>query len=374
MKFLFVCGGTAGHINPALAIAGRLRELFSDAQFMFVGSGREMENRLIPAEGFELRNITMTGFSRSLSIAGLKKNINTVKNLVVSAGESRRILDEFKPDVVIGTGGYVCYPVITAAAKKGIPTVIHESNAVPGLTTKMVSGVADKVLVAFPGVQDRYKKPQNVVVTGTPVRGDFTTLSREAARKKLGILDDKPLVVSFWGSLGADGMNGKMADFIRLAASSDAFHHIHATGGGDAGVKKMRARLSERKIDNLPEWIDLRPYISNMGEVMTAADVVLCRSGASTLAELTALGRASILVPSPNVTNNHQEKNAREVEKAGGAAVITEAECTGESLYTAVLSLLGDRKRLDAMEKGAHRLGVADACEKIVETVLKLIN
>lgn len=374
MKFLFVCGGTAGHINPALAIAGRLRELFSDAQFMFVGSGREMENRLIPAEGYEIRNITMTGFSRSLSFAGLKKNIFTVKNLIVSAGESRRILNEFRPDVVIGTGGYVCYPVITAAAKKGIPTVIHESNAVPGLTTKMVSGVADKVLVAFPGVQQRYKKPQNVVVTGTPVRGDFSTLSREAARKKLGITDDKPLVVSFWGSLGADGMNGKMADFIRLAASSETFHHIHATGGGDAGVKKMRERLSDRRVESLPDWIDLRPYISNMGEVMTAADVVLCRSGASTLAELTALGRASVLVPSPNVTNNHQEKNAREVERAGGAVVITEAECTGESLYTTVLGLLSDRKRLEAMEKGAHRLGVSDACEKIVETVLNLIN
>lgn len=373
MRFLFACGGTAGHINPALAIAGRLRELMPDAEFLFIGTGREMEKRLIPAESFELRNITITGFARGFSPRDIKHNIITVRNLFISGKESEKILDEFKPDAVIGTGGYVCYPVLKSAAKRGIPTVMHESNAIPGLTTKMLSGIVDKVMVAFPDVSENYKRPERVVFTGTPVRGQFEAMTREEAKRRLGV-GAKPLVVSFWGSLGAEMMNGKMADFIKLNSKSGELWHIHATGGGKSGVTHMVERLSERGVYGLPAWEDLRPYIDNMGTVMTAADVVLCRAGASTLAELTNIGRAAILVPSPNVTNNHQEKNARQLEKAGAASVITEPECSGESLYNAVLGIIRDRKRLERMETASRRAGVPDALERITDIVLSMIN
>lgn len=374
MKFLFVCAGTAGHINPALAIAGKLREVYPDARFLFVGAGREMENRLIPAEGYELKNIKITGFARGFSGKNIKYNISTVKKVISSKKEAWDIIDSFKPDVVIGTGGYVCYPVIKAAAKRGIPTFLHESNVVPGLANKMLSGIVDNVMVAFPNVEDKYKKPEKVIVTGTPVRGDFLPVTKDEARRKLGISDNKPLVVSFWGSLGADEMNRMMADFIRLNSKSGEMHHIHATGNGHNGVARMNERLSERGLYGLPEWEDIRPYIDDMGIVMTAADLVLCRAGASTLAELTNVGRAAVLVPSPNVTNHQQEKNAREIENIGGAVVLTEAECSGEMLYNTVLGLIRDPDRIARMEKALKKIGQPEAREKILQVILSHIN
>jgi UDP-N-acetylglucosamine--N-acetylmuramyl-(pentapeptide) pyrophosphoryl-undecaprenol N-acetylglucosamine transferase len=344
-----------------------------DSEFLFVGTGREMENRLIPAEGYEIKNIKMSGFARGVKPKDFKHNLTTIHNLAESRKDSERIIDEFKPDAVIGTGGYVCYPVLKCAAKHGIPTFMHESNAIPGLTTKMLSGVVDKVMVAFPEVSSYYKKPENVVVTGTPVRGDFLPISRKEAKSRLGV-SGKPLVVSFWGSLGADGMNHKMADFIRLNSKSGAMWHIHATGNGENGVSRMIERLSECGVYGLPEWEDLRPYIDNMGLVMTAADIVICRAGASTLAEITKVGRASILVPSPNVTNNHQEKNARHLEKEGGAIVVTEDNSSGEQLYNTVIGLLREPNRLAQLEKNAAKLGEPEATKKIVDVILSNIN
>ncbi len=373
MRFLFACGGTAGHINPALAVASELRQMMPDAKFLFVGSGREMERRLVPAERFELVNITITGFARGARPRDFKHNINTIHNLSVSMREANKIIDNFRPDAVIGTGGYVCYPVLRSAAKHGIPTVMHESNAVPGLTTKVLSGVVDRMLVAFPSVSSYYKKPERVVVTGTPVRGDFRKISREQAKKRLGVVG-KPLVVSFWGSLGADGMNHMMADFIRLNSKSGAMWHIHATGNGQTGVSRMVERLNECGVYGLPDWEDLRAYIDNMGVVMAASDLVICRAGASTLAELTNMGRAAVLVPSPNVTNNHQVKNARELEKSGAAVVLTEENCSGQLIYNTAIGILRDRERLEFLEKNAAKLGQPEATSKIIGTILSLIN
>lgn len=372
MRFLLACAGTAGHINPALAIANRLREAYPDAEFLFVGSGRDLENRLIPSAGYTLRNITISGFYRGIKPRDIKHNLGTLKNLSVSKKECRDLLDAFAPDIAIGTGGYVCYPILKAAARRHIPTLIHESNAVPGLTTKMLSGTVDRVLAAFPSVKDHCKKPKRVVLTGTPVREDFLALSRERAKSKLG-LTGKPLVVSFWGSLGADNMNSMMAEFIRLNARSGLMRHIHATGSGETGLARMRERLSTLGVYGLPDWEDIRPYIDNMGTLMAAADLILCRSGASTLAELTALGRASILVPSPNVTGDQQTKNARELERVGAAVVIPENVCTGEQLYNTAVSLLRDRERLASLEREARSLGVTDATERILTVIRELL-
>ncbi len=373
MRFLFTCAGTAGHINPALAVAARLRELYPDAGFLFVGAGREMEKRLIPAAGFELKNITVTGIARGVRPSDIKHNIAAFKNISVSQKECREILEAFRPDAVMGTGGYVCYPVLSVAAKMGIPTLIHESNAAPGLTTKILSGAVDRVLAAFPSVRDGCKKPDRVVVTGTPIREDFFRYTREEARRRLG-LTGKPLLVSFWGSLGADNMNSKMAEFIRLNCRSGAMCHLHATGNGEAGVSRMVERLNSLGVYGLPDWVSLRPYIDDMGVVMTAADLILCRAGASTLAEITALGRAAILVPSPNVTGDQQTKNARAIEKAGGAVLEPEEGLTGEQLYNAAVGLVRDKKRREALERGSAKLGVRDASERIVGEILSMAN
>lgn len=373
MRFLLVCGGTAGHINPALAIAGELGKVLEGSEFLFVGSGRDMEKRLIPGAGYDLKNVTITGFSRGISPRHIKANFKMLKNLMVSAKESEEIINEFKPDAVIGTGGYVCYPVLKKAAQMGIPTVLHESNAVPGVTTKMLSGKVDKMMVAFPDVTKYYKKPENVVVTGTPVRQDFSALTKTQARAKLGI-DNRPLVVSFWGSLGASVMNGYMIDFVVENCKSGAFNHIHATGGGEAGLKKLKDALNDKGIINIPSNVDLRPYIDNMGTVMTAADIVMCRAGASTIAELTMMGKASILVPSPNVTNNHQEKNALAVQKSGGAKVFLEPECNGKIMYDAVSELTADKTALKKMNECAMRLGVKDSASRIADIIISLIN
>ena len=370
MRVIFTCGGTAGHINPALAIAGKIGEMYPDSEFLFIGSGRELENRLVPEAGYRIENLKVTGFSRKVSFDSIKKNVQMINNLRAAEKKCGKLFDDFRPDVVIGTGGYVCYPVITVASKRKIRSYIHESNAVPGLTTKMVAGKVEKIFVAFPGLEGNYKYPEKVVATGIPVRPGFGRLSKEEAKKELGISEDKPLTVSFWGSLGAARMNEIMADFIEKNYKSRSFYHIHATGGGQKGLEHMLTELAERKALGLDEaGIDLRAYIDDMDKVMTAADLVLCRAGASTIGELTYLGKPSILVPSPNVTNNHQEKNARVIEKLGGAKVILDSQCTGEVLYNDVLELIKDKKALETMGSAAAKAGVKDSAGMIVKLI-----
>ncbi|MEF9972188.1 MAG: UDP-N-acetylglucosamine--N-acetylmuramyl-(pentapeptide) pyrophosphoryl-undecaprenol N-acetylglucosamine transferase, partial [Oscillospiraceae bacterium] len=248
MKFLFTCGGTAGHINPALGIAQRLKALMPDSEFLFVGAQGHMETELVPREGFNIKTVTITNISRSLSLEGLKHNANTVKNVITSSGEAKAILREFKPDVVLGTGGYVCYPVLKAAHSLGIPTLVHESNAVPGLTTKMLGSTADKILVGFEESRQYYKHSERVIVTGTPVREDFCHTNKKAAREALGLDPEKPLVVSVWGSLGAAFMNKTMVGFIEKALGNPFFGLIHAAGKSGYG-----AMLSEMEKEGIKD-------------------------------------------------------------------------------------------------------------------------
>ena len=373
MKFLFVCGGTAGHINPALALAEKLRELIPECEILFVGSGREMERRLIPAEGYCLKNITVTGFDRRVSFSGLKANFRTVRNLFVANKESETIIEEFKPDVAIGTGGYVCYPVLKAAKRQGIPTILHESNAVPGLTTKLLASGVNEMLVAFPGAKENYKRKDNIKIVGTPVRGEFDRITKEEAKKLIGV-EDRPLVISFWGSLGAEYMNEAIVDFIAENREENLFDHIHATGGGAVGEENMKKKLLERGVTGYEDNTDIRAYINNMGVLMKAADVVMCRAGASTIAELTLVGAPSVLVPSPYVTNNHQEANARELEKAGAARMILEKKCTGKLLFETVKDMLSDSALLSDMSRKAIKLGVPGSSGLIANIILSYIN
>lgn len=370
MNVIFTCGGTAGHVNPALALAGYMQERHPDLRVLFVGTPRGMERGLIEKAGYDFRSIEVSSFQRSLSPSGIAHNVKSLKNLALAGSRARAILRDFRPDLVVGTGGYASYPMVKYAAKEGIPTAVHESNMVPGLTTKMLEGYAGCIMVGFEECRQHYRHPDKIVVTGTPVRGDFFDLTRAQAREKLGLTDDRPLVVSFWGSLGASHMNAHMEDFFRLeAADGMPFHHIH--GVGKSGYPAMTARLRADGLDHVP-GLDVREYIYDMAPVMRAADLVICRAGASTISEITALATPAILVPSPYVTNNHQEKNARILEQHGGAVVLLEAEASGEALYRTARDILRDPQRQADMSRGMAELGIRDATKRLYDTVMSI--
>ena len=371
MKILFTCGGTAGHINPAIALARLFQARHQDCQVLFAGADNGMERTLVPHEGYELRTVHVNTIHRAWKWKDIKHNIMTVVTLPQARRQARAILDDFKPELVVGTGGYASYPVVKEAARRGIPTAVHESNAVPGLTTKLLSRVTDRVMVGFEDSRKHYPHPERVVVTGTPVRRDFFDHTRKEARQALGLTDDRPLVLSYWGSLGADVMNRYMADFFQMeAAEGFPFHHIHGAG---RNYKSLTAALTERGVD-LTGGAEVREYIYDMPLVMAAADLVVCRAGASTISELTAIARPCVLVPSPNVTNNHQEKNARVLEHHGAAVVLLEPEIDGAALYREVKDLLADSEKRSAMSKALTGLSVTDAAEEIYQVLMSLMK
>ena len=371
-KVIFTCGGTAGHVNPAIALAQLMREKDPETEFLFVGAERGLEKDLIPKAGYEFRTVHISSFHRSLKPAEIKHNLVSLYNMVRSPAEARAILKEFRPDAVIGTGGYASYPTVKAAAKMGIPTAVHESNAVPGLTTELLEPYAGRIMVGFESCRQHYKHPEKVAVTGTPVREDFFTLTKEAAKEKLGVNDGRPLIVSFWGSLGASGMNAQMADMLALEAGKEPFHHIH--GAGKSGYAAVLKALAEKSVDlkDHPS-LQVREYIYDMAPVMRAADLVICRAGASTVSELTALGVPAIMVPSPYVTNNHQEKNARALETHGGVEVLLEQDSSGQALFQTAAGILHDDVRREAMASAMAELGIRDAAQRIYETVQELL-
>ena len=370
-RVIFTCGGTAGHINPAIALAQLMKEKDPDTEFLFVGAERGLEKDLVPKAGYAFRTVRISSFHRSLKPKEIWHNLISVRNLIRAPREAREILEEFRPDVVIGTGGYASFPMVKAAAKAGVPTAVHESNAVPGLTTELLEPFADRVMVGFEACRQHYKKPEKVMVTGTPVRGDFFALTKAEAKEKLGVGDGRPLIVSFWGSLGAEGMNRRMAEFLALEAAKEPFHHIHAAG--KSGYPLVCGLLKEKNVELAAHpSLDLREYIYDMAVAMRAADLVICRAGASTISELTALGVPALIVPSPYVTNNHQEKNARVLAEAGGAVLLLEKDCSGQVLFQTACGILQDGNRREEMERAMGTLGIRDATERIYQTILEL--
>lgn len=370
MRFLFACGGTAGHINPALAVAGRLRELMPDCEILFVGCRKQMETVLVPKSGYDIKVVRVWGMSREKNLKGLKHNIKAFYLMIKSTIQAKRIIKEFKPDVVIGTGGYVCYPVLKAAAKLGIPTAVHESNAVPGLTTKKLSAIVDKILLGFEDSRKYYRHKEKTFVTGTPVRGEFAAYTKEKAKAELGIPINKPLVVSVWGSLGASTMNDAMCEFIKLAGRDAGFKLIHSAGS--EGYETMITTLSEAVPDYEKNGMEVREYIYDMPRVMAAADIVLCRAGASTVSELAYMHKPTVFVPSPFVTNNHQYKNAKVAADAGGAIIFEEAELEPAELLCEVRRILGSKDELKRMSQSMARLAMPDAVNVITDQVLSL--
>lgn len=370
MRIIFTCGGTGGHINPAIAVAKLCQERMSDCQILFMGAEDGMENKLVPREGFRLETLKISNYQRKLTPAGIWHNVTTLFHMAGSMQKAKRVIREFQPDVIVGTGGYASFPALKMGAKLGVPTAVHESNAVPGLTTRMVAKDVDRIMVSFEDSRSQYADPEKVLVTGTPVRGEFLYTDKAAARAELG-LGEKPLIVSAWGSLGAREMNKKIARFLVREAEDHLFSHVHATGS--FGWRWMPDYVREQGLDlsKHPE-LDMREYIYDMPKLMAAADLIICRAGAATISEVCASGTPCIMVPSPNVTDNHQEKNARVLEKHGAAVVVRESDCDGDTLYELAKELLQDPDRLRSMGAAAGRMAVVDAAEQIYGVIRTL--
>ncbi len=373
MNLIFTCGGTAGHINPAIAVANSMKERYPDCKILFIGATGHMEEKLVPQAGFQLKTLPGSGLSRGKNLAAIKKNVHAVKCVLDALSQCKKIFREFQPDAVIGTGGYASFPALYAAQSMGIPTCVHESNAVPGVTTKLAANKASRVLVAFQDSVAHYKNPDKVEVVGMPVRADFLTMTREQAREELG-LGDKPLVVSAFGSNGAKMMNQAVAGlFVLEKEAGYPFHHIHATGS--FGWDWMPDLVKEKGVDlNKAADIDMREYIYNMAAVMAAADVIISRAGSSTCNEIGAVGIPSILIPSPNVTNNHQEKNARMLSDKGAALLLLEKDCTPQALFGAIQELLSDDQRRREMTSNLRSMVRLDATDRICDIIEELTN
>lgn len=351
MRLLLTGGGTAGHINPAIAIANCFCQREDNVEIMFIGTAAGLETELVPHAGYDLELIKIHGFDRSLTF----KNFKNVCELIPAIRKADKIIKKFKPDVVVGTGGYVSGPVLYAAAKRKIPTLVHESNAFPGITTKILSNYVDKVALGVEDAKKFLKKTDNTILTGTPVRPSLLGRDQFEARRELS-LDKRPFIVIFGGSLGARDFNKALADWIATSDKIDNYQILMGTGKANQ-YQAVMDRLKENgvNIESMPN-ITINEYIYNMDVAMNAADVVISRAGASTLCELTALGKPAILVPSPYVTDNHQEYNARAVENAGGAKVILEKDFNPDTISGALNEMLsGDV--LAKMKKSSKAVG-----------------
>ena len=369
-RILIAAGGTGGHINPALGTAGYIKEHAVNAQIVFVGTADKMEATLVPQAGYELRTIEISGFWRSFSPEAIKHNIGTVVKLVKSSSQVKKIINDFKPDLVVGFGGYVSGPVLRTAAKMGIPTAIHEQNAFPGVTNKALAGSVDRVMLTVPQAE-QYMKPKNpCVITGLPIRGDILKADADFARAELS-LGGKSLVLSMGGSLGAKPVNDAVLGLILNKYKDNDCVFLHATGkDGDWFTEKLRSSgvdLEANPHIRIVEYIDIP-------KCLPAADLVICRSGASTLSELQALGKPSILIPSPYVTENHQYHNAMALVNNGAAEILEEKDLTPDSLTARVNALLADKEKLFEIGANAAKMAVLDATKRIYDTLCEITD
>ena len=366
MRIIIAAGGTAGHINPALAIAGCIKDRQPDAEITFVGRNEGMEHDLVTKAGYPFRHMEVTGFQRSLSFNNIKRNIRTVINLMSSGAKSRRILREIKPDLVIGAGGYVSGPIVRRAAKSGIKTAIHEQNAFRGVTNKILSRDVDHVFLAMERAKKYMAHPERCTVTGNPVRKEIREADRRQSRKELGIPDDKIVLLSFGGSLGAARLNDAMKSLVVHNAAREDIVHYHVVGRYDEG--EFPAFLKEKGIET-GEKLQVFEYLYDIPKYMAAADILITRCGALTIREIECMGKASILIPSPNVAENHQYYNGRVLSDIGAAILIEEKDLNEESITAAFDSLYLDRNKVAAMGEAAHTVYKADCLDIIYSTL-----
>ncbi len=373
MKILFACGGTAGHINPALAVAAYIKGRHPQADIRIAGNPKGMEARLVPQAGFPFLPIEIMGFQRQLNWFNIKYNFRSIGCFMLSGSRSRTLIRNFDPDVIVGTGGYVSGPILYQGAKMGYKTVAHEQNAFPGVTTKMLAKHVDSMLLAVEEAK-RHLAPRNdYVITGNPIRGEIVFANREEARKALGVGKEQICILSFGGSLGARCINEAVSGLIAADYRDPHIHHIHATGR--YGVELFPRLLQQEGVnyEGNPR-LDIREYIDNMPLCLAAADLVICRAGAITLSELEAAGRASILIPSPNVAENHQYHNAMVLADKQAAVVIEEKNLTPKLLAQTVAELTQNSNRLAELGQNARSIAIIDANDRIYEEIMRVYH
>lgn len=369
MRVLIAAGGTAGHINPALAIAGALKSACPEAEIHFAGRQKGMEYGLVTKAGYPFHHIEVNGIQRKLTPKNILRDIEALWHLALSGPRARAMLRQLQPDLVIGCGGYVSGPVVRCAAKMGIKTAIHEQNAFPGVTNKLLAPDVDVVFAAVPAAVEKLGAPDKTLVVGNPVRPEIFAQDRAAARAALDA-GERTVLLSFGGSLGARRINELVADLAAWEQKEEKnILHIHATGS--RGVPLFEKLAAEKGV-TVGQSLVVREYIDDMPQMLAAADLVISRAGALTLAELEAAGRAAILIPSPNVAENHQYYNALELQKAGAAVVIEEKELTADRLIETVERLTADRASLASMGKLARALAEPKSLEKITDRLLEL--
>lgn len=370
MKVLMTGGGTGGHVYPAIAIANTVKANIPDSEIAFVGTPTGIENRICKAEGYDIYHVEVKGIKRSLS----PSNIKALYLALVSPMKAGKILKSFKPDIVIGTGGYVSWPIIAAAASAGIPTMLHESNVYPGMTVRKLQDKVDRVLLNFEKTADHLNKadPERLLCVGNPLRKDFETVNKADARRKLGIPLDAKVVLSYGGSRGAQRMNETIVEVMKLLDAADSsIVHIHSTG--DIGASTFMAKFKEYGLDKCNN-IKVYNYIHNMPEVMAAADVVICRAGAMTVSEISMMKKAAIFIPSPNVVENHQYKNAKLLADKDAAVVIEEKMLTPDRLCKEIKRLLENSVLRESMEKKVFEFSNLQANRLIYDEIIKLVN
>lgn len=370
MKVIIAAAGTGGHINPGIAIANKIKEEEKDSKIIFIGTTRGLENDLVPRAGYELKTIDAYGLSKKISIDNLKKLYKTYKGI----GQADRIIKEFKPDIVIGTGGYICGAVCTAAKRNKVPIVLHESNAFPGKAVKMLAKKANTILVSFEDAKERITKCNNVVFTGTPIKvkkKEYSVEERIKIIKDLGLNATKPIILIFGGSQGARKINEAILQIIEEKLNKN-YQIMWATGPKQYDIIKGELENKRISIDNI-ENMKIVPYIYNMEEVENISDVIVARSGAMTITEISNLGKPSILIPLPNVSNDHQMYNAKVLEKINAAKIIVNDELDGNLLNTTINSIILDKEICKKMGDAAYKVSTKDVEDKIYNEIKKLI-
>ncbi|MDQ0412597.1 undecaprenyldiphospho-muramoylpentapeptide beta-N-acetylglucosaminyltransferase [Mesobacillus stamsii] len=361
MRIAVSGGGTGGHIYPALALIREIHKKDEDVEFLYIGTKSGLESTLVPREKIPFKSIHITGFKRKLSF----ENVKTVLRFLKGVRDSKKMLKEFHPDVVIGTGGYVCGPVVYAAAKMGIPTIVHEQNSVPGLTNKFLSRYVDKIAICFEEARQFFPE-QKVEMTGNPRASEVLGQDGIKGRLSTGLKLKVPTVLIFGGSRGAKPINEAVIKSL-TELSSKPYQVLYVTG--DSHFEEVQ---QEVELVGNPENVIIKPFIHNMPEVLAGVDLTVARAGATTLAELTSLGIPSILIPSPYVTDNHQEKNARALSEKGAARLLLEKDLTGPKLVESIDQILGQEKKLADMKKAAKKLGMPDAAQRVYHLIKEI--
>ena len=371
MRVIIAAAGTGGHINPGIAIANKIKEKEKGSKIIFIGTTRGLENDLVPRSGYELKTIEAYGLSKKISIENVKKMYKTFRGY----GEAKKIIKDFEPDVVIGTGGYICGATISAAHNLGIPTLLHESNAFPGKAVKMLAKKTDKILVSFEDAKSRIKNAKEIVYTGTPVKiskKEYGINEKLNIIKNAGLNETKPIILIFGGSQGAQKINEAILGILKNKLNKD-YQIMWATGPKQYNIIKEELENVNININNIDN-AKIVPYIYNMEEIMNVSNLIVARSGAMTITEISNLGKPSILIPLPNVSGNHQLYNAKVLENIGAAKIILNDELNDKNLNEQIKDIVLDKSKEEKMSKNSFKISTSDVEEKIYKEVIKLIK